>query len=245
MRRTKTLASLVAALFFALALGGYAYAHALGFESDLSEDGVVNVCNPDNVRPGMVKNTMKQWNALSANWGTPTLHEVTGNNNAFCEVTVARQGSPQSNFYAQVVFGAHPDQLQISPRFFTELSPDTQRVTITHEFGHIIGLDHPPANVKLCAESVMTTITECDAVGVERRSTPGPHDEADLFDYWVAERRIYPVKPKCWDSECSKWGPPASTFGASSRDGSTVGGGRKAGAGDSSRSVPVRRVIKD
>lgn len=243
MRRTKTLASLAAALVLALALGGYAYAHpALGFESDLSEDGMVNVCNPDNVRPGRVTAAINQWNALSAQWGTPALRQVTGDN-AFCEVTVEERGGPQANFYARVVFGAHPDKLQISPRF-REIPGAQRQATITHEFGHVLGLNHPPADVTLCTESVMTTITECSAVGVERRSTPGPHDEADLFDYWV-EEPIYPVANKCWDNACSNSGPPESTFGASARDAGGGSGGRKVGAGDSSSGVQAPGAIKD
>jgi hypothetical protein len=248
MRRTKTLAALVAALVFALALGGYAYAHPLGdergFESDLSQDGVVNVCNPDNVRPNRVATAIGQWNRVSDELGTPTLRVV--DRTQFCEVMVEEWGSDQDYFYTRMVFGAHPDRLQVSPRF-TELPSFAQKQgAITHEFGHALGLDHPPADETLCEESVMTTIVECSAVGVERRSRPGPHDEADLVDYWV-ETPIYPVSDKCWDSACSIWGPPDdSTLRTSSRESSGGGGGRdKVTSGPSSAvQVPIK-VIKD
>jgi hypothetical protein len=238
MRRTTTLASLVAAVVFALTLGGWAYAQALGFESDLSEDSVVNVCNPDGVRPGGVATAIEQWNAVSAQWGKPTLRKVTGTG-AFCEVMVEEWsgGGGQADFYARLEFKKHPDRLQISPRF-TELPFEQRQAVITHEFGHVLGLDHPPADVKSCAISVMTTITECHRAGVERRLTPGAYDQAELHKYWVEELR-YPVKNKCWDSACSNWGPPQSSkVSPSSRDG---GGGaeRKAKTGGPPSAVKV------
>jgi hypothetical protein len=252
MRRTKTLTSLVAAVVLALTLGGYAYAHPMEprpFESDLSEDGVVNVCNPKEVREGRVAAAVAQWNAVSARWGTPALRQVAGDS-APCEVTVVEQGGARAAFSARVVFEEHPDMLQISDRF-AELPVGQRQAVITHEFGHVLGLGHPPADATLCAQSVMTTITECAAVGAERRSTPGPHDEADLSEYWNVETGIYPVPRKCWTNEdadgdgfCDRWGPPASTFGPSSRDGS-AGGGRNGGTGESSGAVRAPGVIKD
>jgi hypothetical protein len=247
MRKAKTLTSLVVALVLALTLGGYAYAEALGFESDLSEDGVVNVCNPNGVWDARVATAIKQWNAVRAQrGGTPTLRELSGKD-AFCEVRVEEWsgGGGQADFYAHVEFREHPDRLQISDRF-TELPVEQRQSVITHEFGHVLGLDHPPADVESCAQSIMTTITECRAVGVERRLTPGPYDEAELRYYWV-EEPIYPVPNKCWDSACSNWGPPGgSTFGPSSRDGGGSGDRKEGTGGSPSSTVQTpKRVIND
>ena len=216
MMKTKTLAVLLATLVFALTLGGYAHAHALLFESDLSEDGAVNVCNPEGVQVTRVATAIEEWNTVTERWGRPTLRNVTGSG-AFCEVEVERQGGDQAGYYARVVFARHPDGLQISQRF-ADLSDGRKQGTITHEFGHVLGLSHPNGAL-LCEESIMTTIRECREADARRRNYPGPHDEADLLDYWV-EEPTYPVANKCWtntdedgDGKCDMFGPPdADTF---------------------------------
>ena len=259
MRRTKTLASLVAALVFALALGGYAYAHPLnvrGFESDLSQDGVINVCNPDDVRPRKVSTAIWEWNNVEGQEERPTLIEGP-TSEGFCEVTVEEWsgGGGQPDFYARMVFGVHPDTLQISRRF-AELPEGRRQGVITHEFGHVLGLDHPPATAELCEQSVMTTIVGCSQLGLERTRTPGSHDVADLDDYWV-DTPIYPIQNKCWDNTdangdrvCDRYGPPRpstnSTLSPSSREGSGGGGGRNEGTSGPSSAVQVPvNVIKD
>lgn len=217
MTKTKTLISFATTLVCALALGGgYAYAHALGFESDLSEDGTVNVCNPEGVQAARVATAIEEWNAATARWGRPTLRDTTGSS-AFCEVEVEARGSEEAEYYARVVFARHPDALQVSRRF-ADLSEARKQGTITHEFGHVLGLDHPEG-AALCEESVMTTIRDCREAEQRRRSSPGTHDEADLLDYWV-EEPTYPVANKCWsnadedgDGVCDDFGPPdAATF---------------------------------
>jgi dual-action HEIGH metallo-peptidase len=254
MRRTKTLASLVAALVFALTVGGYAYAHPLGhsqgidgFESDISEDGVINVCNPRGVRADRVVTAIAHWNAITAEWGKPTLRMVTPPD---CEVTVVEQGGANANFYARMLFTVHPDRLQISDRI-KELSVEQRQAIITHELGHVLGLEHPPADEWTCANSVMTTIEECKDVGMERLPTPGLHDKQDLEDYWV-EEPIYPKHNKCWEQQangkCTKWaGSSLRAFGSSSRDGGG-GAGRTETTGGPSSAVRIPdelKVIKD
>ena len=68
-------------------------AHPLGFESDLSEDGTVTVCNLEGVLPAPLAAGIEQWNALtvppggSAGIGRPSFSDVTaGGAGAICEV---------------------------------------------------------------------------------------------------------------------------------------------------------------
>jgi dual-action HEIGH metallo-peptidase len=224
-----------------VALGGVAAAQFQGFESDLSENSVVDVCNPDDLRPQRVALAIQRWNAVTAQWDNkPTLREVTGTG-AFCEVTLEQWSDEgdQADFYARLEFGTHPDTLQISRRF-RELTVEQRQAVITHEFGHALGLGHPPADEYHCLNSVMTNITDCHDLGVERTRMPGEYDEAELRKYWVEKPTAeqYPVKNKCWDSACSNWGPPpGSEVSPSSRDGG--GGDRKAKTGGPPSAVKV------
>lgn len=197
-------------------------AHPLGFESDLSQDGTVSVCNPDGVQVARLAAGIEQWNALtappggSAGSGRPSFSDVTaGGDGAFCEVWLQEAGGDRARFYARVVFDAHPDRLQISARF-RDLPAAQKQATLSHELGHAAGLDHPGANAANCSNSVMTTYAGCRAEGEARREDPGPHDGTDLLAYWLTTP-IYPIVNKCWTSEdangdgvCDRFGPPAS-----------------------------------
>jgi hypothetical protein len=205
-------------------------AHPLGFESDLSEDGTISVCNPDGVQPARLAAGIEQWNALvgppigSAGSGKPSFSDVTaGGDGAFCEVRLQEAGGDRARFYARVVFETHPDRLQISARF-RDLPSAQKQATLAHELGHTAGLDHPAANAATCSSSVMTTYAGCRAEGEARREDPGPHDGADLLANWV-EMPIYPIANKCWTSQdadgdgiCDRFGPPAPPEGPSSRE---------------------------
>ena len=99
-------------------------AHPLGFESDLSEDGTVSVCNPDGVQTARLAAGIEQWNALAVppagptGSGRPSFSDVTaGGDGEFCEVRLLEAGGDRARFYARVVYEAHPDRLQISARF--------------------------------------------------------------------------------------------------------------------------------
>jgi hypothetical protein len=234
----KAVLFLVSVALASVVLGGVAVAKFQGFESDMSQDSVVNVCNRDDVRSKRVTTAIERWNAVTAQWGKPTLREAGPD--AFCEVKVEElsdEGSP-ANFYARLEFGTHPDTLQISPRF-RELTIQERQAVITHEFGHVLGLAHPPADKYHCLNSVMTTMMDCHELGVERRDTPGTYDEAELKKYWV-EELTYPIKNKCWttkdldpdwdvnpkDGKCDRFGPPGDsipqTMRAAQRAGATL-----------------------
>ena len=200
-------------------------AHPLSFESDLSQDGTISVCNPEGILPARLAAGIEQWNLLtvppggSTGSGRPSFSDVTaGGDGAFCEVQLQEAGGDRARFYARVVFATHPDRLQISARF-RDLPPAQKRATLAHELGHAAGLDHPGDNAAECSSSVMTTYAGCRAAGEARREDPGPHDRTDLLAYWV-ETPIYPIANKCWTSEdangdgiCDRFGPPASPEG--------------------------------
>lgn len=230
---------LVSVALASVVLGGVAVAKFQGFESDMSEDSVVNVCNRDDVRPARVTKAIERWNAVTAQWGKPTLRDVTGPD-AFCEVEIEELSDEggQADFYARLEFGTQPDTLQISPRF-RELTIQERQAVITHEFGHVLGLGHPSADEYHCLNSVMTTMMDCHELGVERRDRPGAYDEAELKKYWV-EEPTYPIKNKCWTSKdldptwdvnpkdgvCDRYGPRGGsipqTMSAAQRAGATL-----------------------
>ena len=190
--------ALFASMALALALySGAAFAHPLMFESDLTEDGFVNFCNPEQIRPVLFEDAISDWNSYAADKSFPSVVDVTGNADAFCELRADAQGGDSAGYYARVVFTVHPDNLDISTRF-NDL-PVTQRgATLRHELGHaVVGLDHN----HLCSSSIMPTLRYCNDSGTPRRTTIGPHDEADRSEYWNGPTPIYPIHDKCWTNE--------------------------------------------
>ena len=200
-----------AALASALA-GGAASAHPLGFESDLTEDGVIGFCNPDVVRPGLFAQAIPDWNSYALDNSLPVVADVTGAEGAFCELRADRQGGDSADYFARVFFDAHPDQLDVSPRL-NDLSYGQKGATLRHELGHAaVGLAHNEA----CDSSVMPTWGFCRNNGTPRRTTVGPHDAEDRYAYWNGETPLYPVPNKCWTNEdadgdgaCDRFGPPS------------------------------------
>ena len=179
----------------ALVLGsGVAFAHPLQFESDLSENGKINFCNPEQLRPVLFQEAISDWNSYAADNSLPRIVNVTDNPDAFCELRADAQGGDLAGYYARVVFAVHPDNLDISTRF-NDLSLAQKGATLRHELGHAaVGLDHN----HLCSSSVMAPLRYCIDNGTPRRATVGPHDVADRDDYWNAATSIYPIHDKCW-----------------------------------------------
>lgn len=205
---------LLASMALALALySGAAFAHPLNppFESDLTEDGIVNFCNPEQIRPGFFGDAISDWNSYATDNSSPRIVDVTGNVGAFCELRADAQGGDSADFIARVVFNAHPDNLDLSTRF-NDLSATQKGATLRHELGHaVVGLDHNHS----CSSSIMPTLRYCNESGTPRRTTVGPHDVSDRSEYWNGPTRIYPLSNKCWTNEdadgdgvCDRYGPP-------------------------------------
>ena len=210
-RAVLLLVSMASVALASAALAGAAAAHPLGFESDITEDGVTSFCNPDRVRPGLFEEAISDWNSYASDNSLPVVADVTHNEGAFCELRAQRRGGDSANFFARVVFDAHPDALDISARF-NDLPSGQEGATLRHELGHAaLGLAHN----ELCDSSVMPTRGFCRDAGTPRRGTVGPHDVEDRLAYWNGETAIYPIRNKCWTNEdadgdgvCDRFGPP-------------------------------------
>jgi hypothetical protein len=212
---------LFASMALALALySSAAFAHPLMFESDLTEDGIVNFCNPEQIRPVLFAEAIADWNSYAIDNSFPSVVDVTGNVGAFCELRADAQGGDSAGYFARVVFTVHPDNLDFSTRF-NDLSVTQKGATLRHELGHaVVGLDHN----HLCSSSIMPTLRYCSDSGTPRRTTIGPHDEADRSEYWNSgNASIYPIHDKCWTNEdanddgvCDRHGPP-TVFSSSAR----------------------------
>ena len=229
MRRIILMLMVGALLTVMLAFAGTASAHPLMFESDLSEDGIINFCNPEQLKPGLFADAISDWNSYAADNSLPRVVDVTDNAGALCELRADAQGGDSASYFARVVFNVHPDNLDISTRF-NDLSAAQKGATLRHELGHaVLGLAHN----HLCSESVMPTLEFCQNNGTPRRTSVGPHDVADRNEYWDGATPIYPIQDKCWTNEdadgdgvCDRHGPPGAatlgTFSAGST--SSVGG---------------------
>jgi hypothetical protein len=194
-------------------LSGAAFAHPLGFESDLSEDGIINLCNPEQLKPGLFEEAISDWNSYAADNSFPRVVDVTGNAGAFCELRADAQGGHGASYFARVVFNVHPDNLDISTRFHDQ-SGAQKGATLRHELGHaVVGLDHN----QMCSSSIMPTWRFCRNNDTPRRTTVGPHDVEDRNEYWNGATPIYPIREKCWTNEdadgdgvCDVHGPPGT-----------------------------------
>ena len=206
---------LLASLALALALyNGAAFAHPLEFESDLTEDGIVNFCNPEQIKPGLFEDAIADWNSYATDNSFPSVVDVTGNVGAFCELRADAHGGDSAGYIARVVFTVHPDNLDLSTRF-NDLSATQKGATLRHELGHaVVGLDHN----HLCSSSIMPTLRYCNENGTPRRMTVGPHDVSDRSEYWNSGNPpLYPWHNKCWTNEdadgdglCDRYGPPTA-----------------------------------
>lgn len=201
---------------------------ALGFDSDLDEDGNVEVC-PGGVKASLVDAAIADINETTSTLPGGDPHYVRVNSTtAWCEVKAASVGGASASYYARVVFGKHPDQLQISDRF-ANLSTAQKQGTITHEHTHMGGEDHVTASFSyFCQNAVVSTYEKCKSIGVTRRTTFGPEDAAAMLLYWdkLGSQPVedgvegpYPVHNKCWTTSCEHFGPPESIIGTTDIDG--------------------------
>src|SRR5215207_9262632 len=181
-----SLVGLVVAVMFLLAVQAIALADAANaatpslsppFDSDLEEDGDVQICNPENLLVARVAQMVTDWNDQTRLLPGADPRFVLVGPDQFCELRIDAQGGLSATYYAQIEFGVHPDNLDYS-KAFANLTSNQKRGTLNHEGGHTFGLAHPPATRYWCQNSVETTLGGCKNIGVARRITPGPEDLA-------------------------------------------------------------------
>lgn len=195
----------------------------LNFDSDLDEDGVVEVC-PGGVQAVKVDAAIADINSTTATLpGGDPRYVRAGAAGAWCEVKAVNQGGANASFYARLVFTKHPDQLQVSDRF-ANLPTAQKQGTVTHEHTHMGGENHPTASFAyFCANAVVSTFEKCKSISTPRRTTFGPEDAAFMEIHWGSD---YPVHNKCWtpadannDGVCDNFGPPEPAVIPGSIDG--------------------------
>lgn len=212
-RRAYVFVGLLCALLFLSS--ERAFAHDLKFDADMNEDGIINLSNPEGIKPGFIADAIDDWNlkVLADPLVTgPIIVDVTGTD-LYTEVRVNDVGGVDANYYARVKWNTQPDQLQFSERF-NNLSAEKKASTTRHELGHTRGHAHTEAS--FCDVSVMPTLATCNSAGVPRREDVGPHDVTDEVEMWFGPNATHPVKNKCWtnadangDGFCDKFGPPS------------------------------------
>jgi hypothetical protein len=213
-RRAYVVLGLLFALFFLSP--ERAFAHDLNFDADMNEDGIINLSNPEGIKPGLIADAIDDWNlkVLAAPLVTgPIIVDVTAAG-LYSEVRVNDIGGVDANYYARVKWSTQPDQLQFSDRF-NNLSAEKRASTTRHELGHTRGHAHTEAS--FCDVSVMPTLGTCNSAGVPRREDVGSHDVTDEVEMWFGTNATHPVKNKCWtnadangDGVCDNFGPPSN-----------------------------------
>lgn len=217
-----------------LAVASAAYANTPSldppFDSDLQQNGNVQICNPENLLVGRVAQMVIDWNDQTQILPGADPRFVLVGPDQFCELRIDAQGGNKADYYAQIVFTVHPDNLDYSTRF-SDLTSSQKRGTLNHEGGHTFGLAHPPVSRYWCGNSVMPTLQGCKSISVTRRTIPGPEDVAALESNWDGSGPgPNPVPNKCWDNVdadgdgvCDRYGPPgASVTSKSNATGSPV-----------------------
>lgn len=216
LRRAHVILGLLLAFFFLSP--GVAFAHEMDpmFDSDMNEDGIINLSNPEGIKPVLIASAIDDWNlkVLTDPLVTgPIIVDVTGTG-LYTEVRVNDVGGQDANYFARIKWNVQPDQLQISDRF-NNLSAVNKGSTIRHELGHTRGHEH--ADASFCDVSVMPALGTCNSADVPRSATVGSHDVTDDVKMWFGPNATHPVKNKCWtnadsngDGICDKFGPPSN-----------------------------------
>ena len=214
LRRAYVVLGFLFALFFLSP--EEAFAHDLNFDSDMNEDGIINLSNPEGIKAGLIADAIEDWNlkVLTDPLVTgPIIVDVTGRS-LYKEVRVNDVGGADANYFARIKWNVQPDQLQISDRF-NNLSAVNKGSTIRHELGHTRGHEH--ADASFCGISVMPTLGTCNSAGEQRSADVGLHDVTDDVEMWFGPNATHPVKNKCWtnadtngDGVCDNFGPPSN-----------------------------------